>query len=220
LKNLFAIVVVISCFFQVSTQAASVRVLTWDNLIPPGAPIDDPTKELTSDQGIELGLIASIRAKRKLKIISDVSEDAEWGINLEHKFKKQGLDLEALLQRYTKMQIEVKKRNKKVDLALDGELIRMPGYVLPLEFEGESVEEFMLVPYVGACIHVPTPPVNQMVLVRLTQSYAINDLYEPVWVTGRMKTQSVNKSLGVFDGKIDVSAGYVLDGTRVEPYEE
>jgi uncharacterized protein len=220
LKRVFAFVVVVSCFFQASAQAETARVLTWDNLIPAGAPIDDPTKELTSDQGIELGLIASIRAKRKLKMISDVSNDAEWGIKLEHKLKKQGLDIEVLLQRYSRMKIEVKKRNKKVDQTLDGELVRMPGYVLPLEFEGESVEEFLLVPYVGACIHVPAPPVNQMVLVRLNQSYAIKDLYEPVWVTGRMKTRIVNKTLGVSDGKIDVSAGYVLDGIRVKAYEE
>ena len=103
---------------------------------------------------------------------------------------------------------------------MDGQMVRMPGYVLPLEFEGESIEEFLLVPYVGACIHVPTPPRNQMVFVRLNQSYAIEDQYEPVWITGRMKTRAVDVSLSVFDGKIDVGAGYVLDGLRVEPYEE
>jgi hypothetical protein len=220
LKPVFVIVVVFSCLLHVSAQAETVRELTWDHLIPSSAPMDDPTKELTYDQSVMLRTITSIRAKRELGLVSDVSDEAEMGIKFEHKLKKQALDVDSLVQRYIKMQIEVKRRNDNVVQSLDGTLIRMPGYVLPLEFDGASVEEFLLVPYVGACIHVPAPPKNQMVLVRLNQSYAFKDLYEPVWITGRMKTRDAQKSLDVKDGKIDVSAGYVLDGIRIEPYED
>lgn len=220
MKHVLAVTIVFGCLFQASALAEAARELSWEHLVPPATPIDDPTQGLTYEQGVKLGLIASVRAKRKLGIIDDTHEEAEWGVELEDKLRKQGLDVEALLQRYIRMQVEIRRQNSKVVEALDGELVRMPGYVLPLEFDGTAIEEFLLVPYVGACIHVPAPPRNQMVFVRLNQSYALGDQFEAVWITGRMKTAGVKKSLQVIDGRIDVSAGYVMDGIRVEPYRE
>ena len=107
MKPLLAITVILGCILQMPAQAEIARELTWDDLIPLGAPIDDPIQELTVNQGIELELIASIRAKRKVGIISDVGDEAEWGIKLEHKLREQGLDVEELLQRYINMQIEI-----------------------------------------------------------------------------------------------------------------
>ena len=43
----------------------------------------------------------------------------------------------------------------------DGKRVRIPGYIVPIGFDGVGVKEFLLVPYVGACIHVPPPPPNQ-----------------------------------------------------------
>jgi len=219
-KLLLPIIIFVGLLVPLSAEAEKPRQLDWEHLVPIGGPIDDPTRELTADQAVELEMIASIRARRKLGMISDVDEDAEWGVELEAGFKKQGLDVEALMARYMEMQVEIRKRNRQIVPTLNGQLIRMPGYVLPLEFEGESIEEFLLVPFIGACIHVPAPPQNQMVYVQLNQSFAMKDLYEPVWITGRMKTEAVDKSLKVIDGDIKVSAGYVLDGIKIEPYTE
>ena len=75
-------------------------------------------------------------------------------------------------------------------------------------------------PYVGACIHVPPPPINQIVIVRLTQSFRAKELYEPVWVTGKMTVKQSTRTLSLVDGKDDVTAGYSMQGTLVEPYRE
>jgi hypothetical protein len=50
---------------------------------------------------------------------------------------------------------------------LQGTKVRLPGYVVPLEYSQGAIREFLLVPYFGACIHSPPPPANQIVLVRL-----------------------------------------------------
>ncbi|MEK9753358.1 MAG: DUF3299 domain-containing protein [Rhodospirillaceae bacterium] len=73
------------------------------------------------------------------------------------------------------MQAEIERRNGAVNAALDSKLVKISGYVLPLELDGTRVGEFLLVPFVGACIHVPAPPKNQMVFVRLKQSYAAKE---------------------------------------------
>ena len=41
---------------------------------------------------------------------------------------------------------------------LDGKSIRVPGFIVPIEFEpGNLITEFFLVPYFGACFHKPPP---------------------------------------------------------------
>ena len=48
---------------------------------------------------------------------------------------------------------------------LNGQFVKIPGFVVPLEGTAELTTEFLLVPYFGACIHVPPPPSNQIVYV-------------------------------------------------------
>ncbi len=95
---------------------------------------------------------------------------------------------------------------------LDGKVVRIPGYVVPLNFEEAATNEFFLVPYVGACIHVPPPPPNQIVYVRTEKRVEVEDLFMAVWVTGRLTTEGKASEIG--------QAGYGLTAEAVEPYEE
>jgi len=94
---------------------------------------------------------------------------------------------------------------------LDGRQIRMPGLVVPLEGDGETVTEFLLVPYYGACIHVPPPPANQTVYVAAKDGARVRELFDAVWVTGTIHVSSHSSDLA--------EAGYTLVASRVEPYE-
>ncbi|WP_261844325.1 DUF3299 domain-containing protein [Aliamphritea ceti] len=95
---------------------------------------------------------------------------------------------------------------------MDGKMIRIPGFVVPLSEEGSRVTEFFLVPYFGACIHVPPPPSNQMIHVAFEPGTNVENLYDAVWVTGKLKVATVAHDLG--------TAGYVMDAFQIEPYEE
>jgi len=99
-------------------------------------------------------------------------------------------------------------------------VIRMPGYLLPLEFSGRLVSEFLLVPWVGACIHTPPPPPNQIVYVKADKPFEFSGLFTPVWVTGQMAASSSRKSLYLIDGTADIDVGYSLRASQVEPYKE
>ena len=98
--------------------------------------------------------------------------------------------------------------------------MRLAGYLLPLQFSEEGDTDFLLVPYVGACIHVPPPPANQIVFVRLAKKFKVNDLYTAVWVSGKMKTKSSSKELTLIDGSANVSVGYHIDSGSIEIYKE
>lgn len=75
----------------------------------------------------------------------------------------------------------------RVNRELEGQEIRIPGFVVPLELdEAGRVTEFFLVPYFGACIHVPPPPPNQIVYVRMPQGIELKSMYSAYWISGRM----------------------------------
>jgi hypothetical protein len=96
--------------------------------------------------------------------------------------------------------------------AMDGEFVKLPGYVVPLEETGDGLKEFLLVPYFGACIHTPPPPANQ--IVHVVASGAVKGIraMDAVWVKGRLKTLRRDTSMGV--------SGYALAADSIEPYRK
>ncbi|MEP1230720.1 MAG: DUF3299 domain-containing protein [Litorimonas sp.] len=95
---------------------------------------------------------------------------------------------------------------------LNGAKVRLPGYVVPLDFNASSeYDEFLLVPYFGACLHTPPPPPNQIVYVKSAKAAKIANITEPVWIEGVMKTGQFGSDLG--------SSAYELTLSKLEPYE-
>lgn len=102
---------------------------------------------------------------------------------------------------------------------LDGRYVLLPGYVVPLEFSDSRIIEFLLVPWVGACIHKPPPPANQIVHVRFDQGLEVPDDSAPFWVQGWMSVESTKKGLFLVDGSADVDVGYALRASAVDHYD-
>lgn len=78
----------------------------------------------------------------------------------------------------------------------DGKKIRMPGFVVPLEDNAAKVTEFLLVPNPQACIHVPPPPANQMVLVRMAGGREHKLTWGPVWIEGIFRITTTESQYG------------------------
>lgn len=96
--------------------------------------------------------------------------------------------------------------------ALDGQLIKLPGYIVPLDVTEEGrVTEFLLVPYYGACIHVPPPPPNQIVHVKTELGVMMDNLYQPFWIEGPLRVENTSTDLA--------EAGYQMDASKIYPYE-
>lgn len=92
----------------------------------------------------------------------------------------------------------------------NGKLVRIPGYLVPLEFSGQNVKLALLVPYVGACIHVPPPPPNQLILITAEAPYAAKSLFEPVWIEGIFETAAASTLLA--------EVGYTILAQEIAPY--
>jgi hypothetical protein len=103
---------------------------------------------------------------------------------------------------------------------INGKRVKIPGFVLPLEFNNTLLSEFLLVPYFGACTHTPPPPANQIIYGKLKAETALNDIYQPVWITGTLQTSRSNsllKESGVVSG-LEVHSAYLMSVESIEPY--
>ena len=95
---------------------------------------------------------------------------------------------------------------------LDGVQVKLPGYIVPLEVgEDGRVTEFLLVPYFGACIHVPPPPSNQIVHATSELGVKVDELYQPFWIEGPLKVEHASSEL--------TDAGYRMEAQKIYLYE-
>ena len=92
-----------------------------------------------------------------------------------------------------------------------GRIVRMSGFIVPIDQRGTGVIAFILVPYVGACIHVPPPPPNQLVFVTTETPWPAQDLWDAIWVSGRLSAKLQSTELA--------EIGYEIRAERIAIYE-
>ena len=98
----------------------------------------------------------------------------------------------------------------KLNPVLDGAYIKMPGYIIPIDQSTGGVTSFVLVPYVGACLHTPPPPANQLVFVTTNKPLPSDNLWDAVWVTGQMQHELQLTEVA--------ETGYLLKAEEMETY--
>ena len=138
-----------------------------------------------------------------------------------------GYDPDQLLRQYTRDVAKLKDNDPRAEklaealrkawesapvvASLNNKTVRLSGFLVALEGDGKAVSEFLLVPFFGACIHVPPPPSNQIVLVRTgAKPFKAKEMFQTVMVTGRLRTEATRNDMA--------SASYVIDASKVEAH--
>ena len=116
------------------------------------------------------------------------------------------------MQLYGRIQAELD--NAPINKKLNHQKVQLAGFITPLENTDGLVTEFLLVPYYGACIHVPPPPINQTVLIQMEEGSGIktDKIYDPIWASGEILIEGANTDLA--------QAGYRIINANVKPYDE
>lgn len=95
---------------------------------------------------------------------------------------------------------------------LDRQRIELAGFVVPIDTNDKGdVTEMFLVPYFGACIHVPPPPANQIIHIKYPKGLALEDLTTPFRVQGTLRVETVRNDLA--------SASYAMQADQILLYE-
>jgi hypothetical protein len=96
---------------------------------------------------------------------------------------------------------------------MNGQVIRIPGFIVPLEFSDDQViTEFFIVPFFGACLHMPPPPPNQIIHVKYPKGFKLEALYNPFWLSGVLKTTLVENDVA--------TSAYAMEVSVMEEYTD
>jgi uncharacterized protein len=213
--------------FGIALMASAVaddapQKIAWDDM-KAEYKFEDPFIKLSSEQLLNLSMVARVRQLeiRGKKNGTPVSEEmVKEKMASEKLLLAQGIDIDGLLAKRDEIKEQRKKRANLGVEELNGKLVTLSGFVLPLEFEDKKVKEFLLVPWVGACIHTPPPPPNQIALVVVTTPFASKGMFEAVTVTGKIQLKTQIQELFLVDGKADINVSYSFAAAKVEKYKK
>jgi len=170
--------------FSTAVMAAKFQTLSWDDLLP-----KSDLEALTNPPAYLADIV-----------------DGEEGDKISNGVAKAlSLANDDPYQRALVSTKVIKKFNKKA--------VRVPGFIVPLTFNAKKqATSFFLVPYFGACIHMPAPPANQTVYVKAANDYGIKieDAYVPIWVSGKMLIEDESTDIG--------AASYQIHNAMISPY--
>ena len=91
-----------------------------------------------------------------------------------------------------------------------GKEITIKGFMMPLDYDAKTVVEFLFMPYVPACMHVPPPPPNQLVLVKMKKGTTVQPSFYPIELTGKL-TVEANK---------DLESSFKMDGLKIKELKQ
>jgi hypothetical protein len=205
----------LTLLLAVGRPALALETIGWEGLVPPLDESLNPYLRLSEEQQGSLYDLWMVRQGEigGSKALEDLEKKA-----LDN-LAASGIDADIVLRELNVFLATAEENNSKLVQGLNGKDVRIPGYVLPTEFSGDKVVEFLLVPYVGACVHSPAPPANQMVHVMVDEGFASEGMFAPVWVTGKIKTSMSTQSLSLIDGTTEVEAGYQIKASDIASYE-
>ncbi len=94
---------------------------------------------------------------------------------------------------------------------LIGKKISIPGFVVPLDFNDGKVFKFLFVPYMGACVHFPPPPPNQLIYAEMKEGLVLEEQWAPLEIYGTLGAEYVETDIG--------AAGYTLAVEEIKPFQ-
>ncbi len=188
--------------------------LSWEQLLPVNVPkIEDPFAELTYDQRLDLVSLAKYRISENLN-----KDQRQIMKGLQEKLESDGLDIEWLFSKSEEVANYRRKLSSMPNETLTEETYEIPGFITPVEFSDDVVTKFFLVPTLGACIHTPPPPANQIVLVDFPKGVKLTSLNDPIWVKGDLKIKKAKADVTYSDGATDVETIYQMNNVSVRSY--
>ncbi len=200
---------------SVPTAIAETIKLNWDDLAPTAESYENPFSALSSEQLDGLRTILRYQESRNQQNDPDLVERAAAA---RKQLLSDGLDVDRLFAQRKEIMEKRRSAATATRPEIVGRTVRLPGYLLPLELKDGKAVEFLLVPSVGACIHTPPPPANQMVHVLFEGGVAIDGLYTPVWIVGQLESRLANHAVQYSDGQAKVEVSYSMHADKVEPY--
>lgn len=197
-----------------ATQAsAEPEAIRFSDLADPLAIVfDDPYRDMGPHLLNELKLLVELDQK----LSQDNLDKAERAKLMERRsaakdmLEINGQNVDMLLSK----RWEIAKKRKTALMAtnptLDKVKVMLSGYLIPAPQAADGTYYGYLVPVVGMCSHLPPPPPNKLVRVKLLDDPKDQSLYVPVRVTGILRTERSDATIFILDGEARMLSSWTL----------
>lgn len=216
----FSFAVITACLLALPAHSEVTRI-EWPDLIDESAQdYEDPFVELTGKQLSALRKLVRLRAQLEKggptpEQLNQIQVDIE---ATETTLAKEGVEADWLIsQRWVVMERR-EKAGTAANVDIDGVTVSLGGFVIPAPPNEDGSQMAYIVPERGMCSHVPPPPPNQMVRLRLSDSWAPSTVYEPIVVTGQIRIEPTQKEMLVVDGPVLMKAAFTLEVDDVQTF--
>ena len=188
--------------------------IEWQSLRPETAQNPITLPDLSDEERLQLQRVFTLMQSSGL-------QDTDRIALIKKQLKSKGIDVDELLE-LRRLYIQAQKKSAEaITTAFDGKNVRIPGFLVPIEFSDAMVTtDFLLVPVAGACIHMPPPPANQIVRISFPEGYKVKNVQYPVWVEGVIASSVKSEDVYIVDGTSNITMGYSLNASKVVDYEE
>ncbi len=216
----FSFAVITACLLALPVHSEVTRI-EWPDLIDESAQdYEDPFVELTGKQLSALRKLVRLRAQLEKggptpEQLNQIQVDIE---ATETTLAEEGVEADWLIsQRWVVMERR-EKAGTAANVDIDGVTVSLGGFVIPAPPNEDGSQMAYIVPERGMCSHVPPPPPNQMVRLRLSGSWAPSTIYEPIVVTGQIRIDPTQKEMLVVDGPVLMKAAFTLEVDDVQTF--
>ncbi len=205
-----------------SALATPETALDWADLPDPSAQVfEDPYRELSPEQFDDVLYVVRLRGRLQQDGGSE-EERQKWQVLLtetEDALAADGIDIDWLLDQREVVMERRRKAGTNGNPQFDGQTITLAGFAIPAPNDPDGRPVAYLVPERGMCSHMPPPPPNQMIRVRLNGDWAPSYFHEPVRLTGMLTIDPSVQNMMVVDGQMPMNATFQLETERVETLE-
>jgi hypothetical protein len=88
--------------------------------------------------------------------------------------------------------------------------VTLKGFMMPLDYESKEIVEFLFMPYVPSCMHVPPPPANQLILVKMKKGAKIKPSFYPIELVGKLSVEE----------NVELESSYKMEGSSVKELKQ
>ncbi|NOD65659.1 MULTISPECIES: DUF3299 domain-containing protein [unclassified Ruegeria] len=200
-------------FAAVPLLAAEDSLVSWDALVPSVEPYDDPFLEMKYEHKSDLRKILLDQiAKEQGQNNPEASKAAEQARN---RLDAAGLNADQLLEQRLVVMERREEESTGVTTRLLGAELTLDGYALPLSVTAGKVYEFLLVPWIGACIHTPPPLPNQIVHVSVPKGLILENRFQSIRLSGVLRHEPRVHKLFLVDGSTDIPVSYSMANVTI-----
>lgn len=189
--------------------------LDWDQLVDQEAQVfDDPYRELEPGQLISLVTVARLRQRAEHgEAIDQARLDRETASLIAA-----DIDIDGLIAQRWAVAERREHAATSGNAAVDGQTVELYGFVIPAPPDDDGIASAYLVPERGMCSHMPPPPPNQMVRLRLPNDWQPQVIFEPVRLTGELGIAPSSRSIRVVDGFVPMRATFDMQVAAIETW--